>query len=87
MLVNVLPPLVLTCHCTLGVGVPLAVAENWPSRRQSPSDWRGWRSRPRCFARRIDNGDRYLGDVRRAVAVQVRAGEFDRVVAAVTVNR
>ncbi len=27
MLVNVLPPLVLTCHCTVGVGVPLAVAE------------------------------------------------------------
>src|SRR6516225_6677449 len=28
MLVNVLPPSVLTCHCTVGVGLPVAVAMN-----------------------------------------------------------
>ncbi len=28
MLLNVLPPSVLTCHCTVGVGVPLADAVN-----------------------------------------------------------
>src|SRR3954471_6787638 len=27
-LVNVAPPLVLTCHCTVGAGVPLALAWN-----------------------------------------------------------
>src|SRR6266481_3993468 len=33
MSVNVAPPLMLTCHCTVGVGVPLAAAVNvavWP---------------------------------------------------------
>ncbi len=33
MSVNVAPPLMLTCHCTLGAGVPLAAAVNvavWP---------------------------------------------------------
>jgi len=30
MLANVLPPLVLTCHCTVGVGSPLAAAVNVP---------------------------------------------------------
>jgi len=33
MLLNVAPPLVLTCHCTVGVGCPLAPAVNvtvWP---------------------------------------------------------
>src|SRR5579871_2272112 len=28
MFVNVAPPLVLTCHCTVGVGLPLAAAVN-----------------------------------------------------------
>ena len=28
MLLNVVPPLVLTCHCTVGVGCPLAPAVN-----------------------------------------------------------
>ena len=28
MFVNVVPPLVLTCHCTVGVGLPLAAAVN-----------------------------------------------------------
>ena len=28
MLVNVVPPLVLSCHCTVGDGVPLADAKN-----------------------------------------------------------
>ena len=28
MSVNVVPPSVLTCHCTVGVGMPLAVAVN-----------------------------------------------------------
>ena len=28
MLLNVVPPLVLTCHCTVGVGCPLAAAVN-----------------------------------------------------------
>src|SRR5206468_1373902 len=34
MSVNVAPPLMLTCHCTVGVGVPLAAAVNvavWPA--------------------------------------------------------
>ena len=30
MLANVLPPLVLTCHCTVGLGSPLAAAVNVP---------------------------------------------------------
>src|SRR5271155_1924337 len=33
MLLNVVPPFVLTCHCTVGVGCPLAPAMNvavWP---------------------------------------------------------
>ena len=34
MAVQVEPPLVLTCHCTPGTGVPLAAAESdncWPA--------------------------------------------------------
>src|SRR5205085_801285 len=42
MLLNVAPPSVLTCHCTVGAGLPLAAAVNvavWPAA----TDWLvGW---------------------------------------------
>jgi len=38
MLVNVVPPLVLTCHCTVGVGLPDAAAVN-VAVVPTPMDW------------------------------------------------
>ena len=42
MFVNVVPPLVLTCHCTVGVGLPLAAAVNVTACQRDASGSSGW---------------------------------------------